>query len=384
MANDLDSKHMPRKGAAMSVHRQPIVRRSAWRPNDFPSKDAFSCALSEAHFAAFDQALEAHRQANRPIEDITRQDFALEAIAHDVASWRDEVLHGRGFIVLREFPLERYSEEDLTTIYWGLGTHFGRAVSQSNLGDLIGHVTDVGGEDRRERAYRSSRELTLHTDRCDVIGMLCLQKALRGGISGYASTHTIYNDILASRPELLEPLFEGFYYHRRGEQLPGEPAITPQKIPVLSEWDGELSVVFLRAYIEMGARELGTELRAKDIEALNYFEEVADRDEVQLTFTLEPGEAIFFNNCLLLHNRTGFEDAPDAAHKRHLLRLWLMLDGVRPLAPAVHAYKGTAGIQWRADGSTYYTGIATSDPIDLTRMASAAPANLSLEEHMSS
>src|SRR5215510_4407745 len=102
------------------------------------------------------------------------------------------------------------------------------------MGDRIGHVTDVGGQDRRERAYRNSRELTMHTDRCDVIGMLCVRKARRGGVSGYSSAHTIYNDILASRPALLEPLFRGFPYHRRGEQLPGEPIVTPAPVPVLS------------------------------------------------------------------------------------------------------------------------------------------------------
>ncbi len=115
------------------------------------------------------------------------------------------MLHGRGFVVLRGLTRDRYSADDQAAIFWGLGTHFGRAVSQSALGDRIGYVTDVGGKDRRERAYRNSRELTMHTDRCDVIGMLCLEKAMVGGVSGCASAHTIYNDILASRPALLEP-----------------------------------------------------------------------------------------------------------------------------------------------------------------------------------
>jgi hypothetical protein len=93
---------------------------------------------------------------------------------------------------------------------------------------------------------------------------------------------------------------------------------------------------------------------------------------VKLTFTLEPGEAIFFNNCVLLHDRTSFEDHPDPARKRHLLRLWLMLDGARPLAPAVHAYKGTVGIPDREDASTYYTGDASLAPIDSSRVVHQA------------
>ena len=219
-------------------------------------------------------------------------------------------------------------------------------------------MTSVAAQDRRERAYRNSRELTMHTDRCDVIGMLCVTKAMRGGVSAYASAHTVYNEILATRPDLLDPLFAGLRYHRRGEQLPGEPAITPEPVPILSEQDGELSVVFLRAYMEMAATELGTPLSDVEIAALDYFAEVAARPDVKLEFTMQPGEAIFFNNCTMLHNRTAFEDDPDPARKRHLLRLWLMLDGGRPLVPAVHAYKGSQGIAGRGEPSTYYTGAA--------------------------
>jgi hypothetical protein len=341
-----------------ATRRRPIIGRSAWRPSDFASRDAYTVALGEAHLAAFDAALAVSRAAGRAPEDIRTDDFALRAIADDVATWRDEVLEGRGFVVLRGLAGDRYLPDDAAAIFWGLGTHLGRAVSQSPLGDRIGHVTDVGGQDRRERAYRTSRELTLHTDRCDVIGMLCLTPALRGGISGYASAHTIHNEILAARPALLDPLYAGFRYHRRGEELPGEPSITPEPVPVLSEWEDEVSVVFLRAYIEMAANELGQALRPDEREALDYFEEVAHRPDIKIEFLLEPGEMIFFNNCTMLHNRTAFEDHPDPARKRHLLRLWLMLDGGRPLAPAVHAYKGTQGIAGRHAGSTYYTGAA--------------------------
>jgi hypothetical protein len=340
------------------TRRMPVRTRSAWKSADFATPDAFSFTLTAAHFAAFDAALAANRHAGHSAEDVTVRDFALEPIAADVAAWRNEVLRGRGFIVLREFPRDRYTPDDLGRLFFGLGTHFGRAVSQSSMGDRLGHVVDVGGKDRRERAYRNSRELTLHTDRADVVGMLCIQKAAEGGLSGYASAHTIYNEILASRPELLEPLFAGFPYHRRGEESPGEPAITPYRVPVLSEIEGALSVVWLRAYIEMAAKELGTPLTDEELAALDYFEEVGRRDDVQLNFMLEPGHAIFFNNCTMLHNRTSFEDAPDPAPKRHLLRLWLMLDGGRPLTPEIHAYKGTTGIVGHEGTSTYYRGNA--------------------------
>jgi hypothetical protein len=127
---------------------------------------------------------------------------------------------------------------------------------------------------------------------------------------------------------------------------------------VLSEWEGELSVVFLRSYIEMAAKELGESLSEEEREALDYFEDVARRPDVKLEFTLEPGEAIFFNNCTMLHNRTAFEDQ-DPAKKRHLLRLWLMLDGRRLLPPCTRTRD--AGYCRPRRGSTYHTGAALPD-----------------------
>ena len=48
-----------------------------------------------------------------------------------------------------------------------------------------------------------------------------------------------------------------------------------------------------------------------------------------------------------------------------------MLDGDRPLAPAVHAYKGTQGIQERQDGTTYYIGAANPASVDPERAGRA-------------
>src|SRR5262249_10186042 len=91
------------EGTMITVeHRQPVRGRSAWRRADLPTPDAYAFTLTGTHFAAVDQALAANRAAGRSAEDLTAADFPLEGISGDVAVWRDEVLHGRGFIVLRE------------------------------------------------------------------------------------------------------------------------------------------------------------------------------------------------------------------------------------------------------------------------------------------
>jgi hypothetical protein len=55
-----------------------------------------------------------------------------------------------------------------------------------------------------------------------------------------------------------------------------------QACSALSEWEDAVSVVFLRAYIEMAAMELDQPLSADQREALDYFEAVAHRPDVKL------------------------------------------------------------------------------------------------------
>ena len=46
---------------------------------------------------------------------------------------------------------------------------------------------------------------------------------------------------------------------------------------------------------------------------------------------LEPGDMQFVYNHSQLHDRTGFVDWSDASERRHLLRLWLSIEGDRNL-----------------------------------------------------
>ena len=333
---------------------QPIDHRSAWRA-DLRPRDSFTVSLEARHVEAFEAAVAAARLQTDDAESLTRATFALESIAEDVAAWRDEVMHGSGLVILSRLPVERLGKEDLGMIHFGLGTHFGTAMSQSVMGDRLGHVVGVGGKDPRERAYRNSTELDMHTDACDVVAMMCLQKAQTGGVSGYVSAISIYNEILRRRPDLLPILMQGFRYHRFGEEAPGEAPVTEEPIPVFSFRDGLLSVNYLRSYIEMGAEELGQPLEPVQCEALDLVDDIARDPRFALQFVTEPGEIVIFNNLTVLHNRTAFEDAEEPELKRHLLRLWLVAHEPRPVADTLRIYEGR-GISEQAGRSTYFDG----------------------------
>ncbi len=338
------------------MQREIYDHPCAWKASDFNGKESICEKLEDAHLQAFDRALKQVRENNLPMEEITQENFALPEIADSIASWVDQIQEGRGILVLAGFPVEKYSKEESALIYWGLGTHFGDPQSQSLMGDRLGHVVDVGGKDSRERAYRNSLELALHTDASDIIGMMCLVKAQKGGMSGYCSGAAVYNHLLHTEPELIEVLFEGFHYHLFGEQPSGASPITETKIPAFSECDGYLSVSYLRSYIELAFDELSLEKTPLEQRALDTFDNVAHSPELRLDFMMEPGDITFFNNYTVLHTRSEFFDHEASELKRHLLRLWLKAWNPRPLAAAIGPYGVRNGITKQQGRGTYYKG----------------------------
>jgi len=344
-----------------NVDIKPFDHPAVWKATDFTSSDDFAIDLSARQIEALESDTARLKQDGTAHGDVTKQSFPLTAIREDVAAWRDEILHGRGLLMLRGFPVERLDAVELRLMFLGLGAHIGRPISQSAMGDLVGDVINIGDDDPNERAYRSRRELKLHTDRCDHIGMLCIKPAMAGGVSGYASALAIHNEMLASRPDLLAYLYRGYFHHRFGEQAPGDPLVTRERIPIFSVTDGVPSVILIRGYIDLAAEEGHVTLSEAETEALDTFEEIGNRPEFRLAMTLNPGEATFTNNCCVLHTRTAFEDSPDPALKRLLLRLWLREDG-RPAASGVVLHKGDGGIAKRDGKGTYYSSGATASP----------------------
>lgn len=340
-----------------------IDHPSAWRSGDFKSQDDYALDLEPRHIAALDAALGEVRKGDLGIDDITKASFPLD----DIQDFVDEVSHeltgGRGFLVIRGWPLDRYSLADIGTMYYGFGTHFGKAASQSVIGDRLGYVMDHSDSDPFERAYRNKHELSLHTDFNELIGMLNIRQAPKGGESQYASAIAVHNEIFATRPDLLAPLYRGFHYHRRGEETPGQEPVTPHKVPIFSSVGGVLSCRFIETYMPPAAKELGIDMPEDLVEAIGYFQEIAARDDFQLEMLVEPGQMVFSNNFVTLHARSAFEDASnDAARKRLFLRLWLDVDSAasRPHVPEVAVYD--ADSITRQEGRTpVYAGDAWSD-----------------------
>ena len=341
----------------MSVQPSPFNHPAAWQVEQLGSKDELAIELSRQQQGVLLSALDATAKLTQ--DDITARNFTLDGIAADLGEWVRRVRQGTGLLLLRGMPVADLSVEESERLFYGLGTHFGAAVSQSNQGEKIGRVLNIGGQDRRQRAYQNARQLMLHTDRCDYVGMLCLRPAMSGGLSGYASALTVHNKLLENAPELLTPLYEGFHLHRFGEQTDDSP-LSKEPVPIFSMVDGWPNVVYIRGYIDLALDEGHYELTSLQQRALDTFDEIANEPDVRYDIMLESGEATITNNALLLHRRTSFEDYPESEQRRLLLRLWLM-DPDLPTLPAVQAHKSLKGIEKVEGRGTYYQGPGYGD-----------------------
>ncbi len=324
---------------------------AAWRARDLGGKDAIAFDLGARHAAALKDGLR-HVVARGIARDrIGRADFPLTAVAEDMARLRETMVSGRGIVLIRGMPFEGCSPDEIETMFWGLGTHFGSAVSQSVMGDRLGHVIDVTDVDPHARAYRARRELKLHTDLSDAIAFCSVRKAKTGGLSQFGSALAIHDELLARHPDYLAALYRGFRWHRFGEHGPGEEPVTPCRVPLFSNCAGQVSCRYVRAYIREGAHALGEPLTDLETAALDAFDAIAARPEMRIEFMLEPGEVVFFNNLTVLHARTAFENDPDPSLKRLILRLWLAVPGGRPTLPEVQIYStGSGGGVPKQDG----------------------------------
>ena len=321
---------------ATLMYAAPIDHPSAWKVADFKTPADYTIELAATQLADIEHSIRRAKKAGLILDDLNREHFELPSLLPVINEIRHQIADGRGFVVLRRLPVEDYSKDEIGMIFWGLGTHLGHGLSQSVLGDRLGHVKDFSREDPLARAYRNKQELSPHTDSCDLVGLACLRNAKTGGVSQLTSAISVHNAMLEESPKFLESLYRGYVFHRRGEEQPGELPYTPYRVPVYSNTEGRVSARYVRTYVEAGEAAVGRPMGPDELAVLDRFEETSKRPELMLEFTLQPGEMYFINNYTILHARTAFDDGDaEEDQRRHLLRLWLDVPAMRPVHPYI-------------------------------------------------
>lgn len=302
-----------------------VITRSAWLGQDIRSGEDWIYRLSDEEIGELDAALRYLQSTGRQIPDVHREHFPLKRFARTLRLLQTEVENGLGIVLIRGLPRDRYSAEEIGLIYWGIGAHFGRAVAQNAQGDVLGHVRDMGRDqykDMHARGYQTASLLPFHNDSCDIVGLCCLETAQSGGLSSVASSVSVFNALVRSRPDLAKVLAQPFYADRRGEESPGQKPyyITPTFI-----WHkGRMFNRFNRTFINSAQRfDEVPRLTTLQIEALDAVAALCKEESFRLDMKLERGDMQFVNNYAVLHSRTSYVDHEDETKKRHLLRLWL-------------------------------------------------------------
>lgn len=306
----------------------------------------WSISLDDADRAELIGAADRLRAAGRlaPAESLTQADFDLPRLGPRLAQCYADVRSGRGFVVLRGLPRAEIDLETFTAITWGIGTWFGKAISQNAAGRLVEHVCDTSQQDATPRMYASSFELSLHNDVTAMLSLACWRPAVTGGENLLGSGLAIHDEIARTRPDLLEILYRGFHYHRLGEEAEGVQAYSPWRIPVFSRRDGQVSVRYQRTGYLAAHHDFGLGLTSDELDAADLFEELARDPRFHIELKLDAGDMVVINNYSVMHARRGFADGDTLETRRRLVRFWFDNNDFRAVAPELNLFDEGNGI----------------------------------------
>eukprot|EP00127_Corallochytrium_limacisporum_P003617 Clim_evm5s151 gene=Clim_evmTU5s151 len=315
------------------IRMTPIEGRAAWKGIDLKPED-WMVTLTPDEVDGIDREVKRLESSGVSMDALSKNELHFDpAFATIVEGWKD-VLNprnhdGLGFLVIRGLPTERWTVGQSELFFWALGRMLGIPGAQSGRGELLGHVRDeFYGHERKTleelktRQYRTNENILFHCDAADVVGLMCLQPAKQGGTSRIASSVTIYNELLKTRPDLIPHLYEDFYLDTRGD---GDTRYF--KIRPVSYYDGDLKTFWHSGYYtSVWEYDFMPEPDPKIMEVIQEYDRLANDPSIQLTMDFQPGDIQLLSNHYIVHARSGYEDSEDPALRRHLLRLWLSLE----------------------------------------------------------
>lgn len=332
------------------IVREPLTGPAAWRGEQLTAAD-YLYELRGDEIAAIEALRDDLVDRGVGLGQIDPESVAAPGMETAVTEWLDRLENGVGFVVVRGLDIEGWTERQAGLAYYALGRQMGVPVKQNAAGHLLGHVRDTGKDiftDPSARGYQVRIALPFHTDTStDLLSLMCLRTAKEGGESALAPLQTVYNEVLAARPDLIETFYQPFDFDCRDEEHPdGGPFYT--RVLASVGPDGRFSLRHNSSYAKSAARRFDEcePLTTAQRELLDLVDHLAQDPSINVRFRLRQGDIILVNNYVVAHSRAAFEDDDDPDLKRHLLRLWLVLHNGRDLAPD---FDNRAGLKTTAD-----------------------------------
>ncbi|MER6004716.1 TauD/TfdA family dioxygenase [Nonomuraea angiospora] len=309
-----------------------VLGPGEWLGSELRGDDSWRIRLTEAHrqevlaavHAAGSEVTEARRQEVLAAgSEVSRESFRLPTLGPVLRRVRDELTHGRGFALIQGVPVEGLSERQCETAALGLASHVGGIVPQPPEGAPLMHVRDTGADPShaRTKSYQHSGRLGYHSDPTDVVALLCVRPAKSGGLSAVVSSVAVHNEVVRTRPDLAEVLYEPWWHDRRTGDGPDSFYTKPI---CAARPEGGVSIAYGPDYLRSAQRGATVPpfTRAQE-EAMSLLDDLTNDPRFTLTMDFRPGDLQFLNNHVTLHSRTAYEDHPEPSRRRHLLRLWL-------------------------------------------------------------
>ncbi|MCS6892671.1 MAG: TauD/TfdA family dioxygenase [Rhodovarius sp.] len=325
----------------------PIGGPAAWRGRELERRGFWPRRFTDFEISLLEEAL---RRLSADPPAIRREDFAIPLLEPLWTTLSRELEQGAGVVRLSGFPVERHDLRAIKRLFWAICTQLGTPLPQNTTGEILAEVKDEqgaamaeeGGVPTARARSRSSGPLRWHTDKCDLLALMCVSNGIAGGISRVVSTVAIHDEIARIRPDLLAVLYRDFWRRRpadeEGPRARPEDAVFP--MPIFARGpDGSFTSQYSRTYVEMAQGTPGVPpLTAEQMAALDLLAEVADALCIEAPFT--PGDIQILNQHVTYHGRTAYADDVARGARRVLLRIWLAPPNSRPLPPSHAAQWG--------------------------------------------
>ena len=310
-----------------------VLDAAAWRPVDLGRFENWRRTLTDSELEGLLSLCGETDEEKLPANPVP------SVLAPEIAKIGDELKAGLGFRILRGLPVNGLGREGSAVAFMVLSRLLGRPMPQPG-GVRLAHVrSEPESQGKGRFGFRVTDELPFHADLEDVIGFLCIAPASKGGTRKFASAATVYNVMREDYADQLRVLTQPFYMALQSPHPDHGHMWT--RLPFLSVQNGLFNACTYRVHIKRAQRLCGVpELTPAQKRALAVFNDVADN--VAVSLELERGDIEYFNNHVVLHTRTRFSD--DHGPGRHLLRVWLSVDGFRDLHPE-HPIRLRAGIR---------------------------------------
>lgn len=273
--------------------------------------------LEEAALAAGSHDIPAARLWDGSLAELPRARWCAEPADAELASWLESFL-SFGFIVFEGVPTEPGT-------VLKVGAQFG-FTRETNFGALF----DVRSTPNANDLAYTSIALDPHTDnpyRTPVPGIQllhCLVNETSGGLSTLVDGFAVAQALRTQEPEAFGILATTPV---RFKYIDVDTELTASAPPIELDVTGELKAIHFSPRLDFVPLFPRAQLEAY-YRARRSFDHRLRAPDFEIRFLLKDGDLVMFDNCRLLHGRTGFNPAEGL---RHLQGCYIDIDGPRSL-----------------------------------------------------